>query len=779
MRRLRHVILEAHRRSLWQVLGVYLVSGWVVLQVVGELTRTAGLPLWVPPFALVLLLIGLPIVLATAVVQEGGPGARTGPGGGPGTGVGPEGEPGAATGEPAGIPPPSPGRSFLQRHLTWKRSFLGGVAAFSLLGVLAAAYLASWAAGIGPAGSLAAQGEIEEGDLLVLADFASSEHDPALGAMVTDALRMDLQESPLIRVMEGVDVRGALARMQASADAPLIPELAGEVALREGAKAVLEGSVSPAGVGYVFTATLRHAETERSLASFRETARSDEDVIPALDRLSRKIRERAGESLRSINAGPGLERVTTSSLPALRLYTEALRAFDRAEYRTVIELLEEAVELDPEFAMAWRALSVSLGNTEWDRVREREAAEEAYRHRERLSERERYLTEANYHRRVTGDQEAMAEAYRRVLRTQPDDRPALNNLGALHADRGEWDRAAELYARAVEAALSPPAVAFSNLIRAHLRRGLIDEARAVLDQFAKRHPENVDLFNSAFWVHILGGDEEGAREALETLRPLADQSPQARVVLEDRLARLALWRGRLAEAREHMERVEEAATELGPGSRLLQRHFRAHAEIVMGQTERGLRLLREAEADGLFAARPPADQWHFFHANLLGMAGRPDEAEAVLRRFDEEVPEEFHEPFYVRNQSARSYVTIQRGQTDEAIEIIRDIRARRADTDYAKRMGWALLEAGRLEEAVEEWETALAWRDQVHALHWHHGQNLWILQRIGPVYEALGEREKALAHYRRMVELWAEADPELQPRVREWRARIEALEAQP
>jgi eukaryotic-like serine/threonine-protein kinase len=767
MNRLKHLILEAHRRSLWQVLGVYLVSGWVVLQVVGELTRTAGLPPWVPPFALVLLLIGLPIVLATAVVQEGGPGGRTGPGD----------VPAGAPEEPASVPPPSPERSFLQRHLTWKRSLLGGAAAFTLLALLAGAYLASWATGIGPAASLAAQGQIEEGDLLVLADFSSPEDDPALGGMVTDALRMDLQESPLIRVMEVVDVRGALSRMQASADAPLTPDLAREVAFREGAKAVLEGSVAPAGAGYVFTATLRHAETERSLASFRETARSDEDVIPALDRLSRRIRERAGESLRSINAGPGLERVTTSSLPALRLYTEALRAFDRTEYRTVIELLEEAVELDPEFAMAWRALSVSLGNTEWDRVREREAAEQAYRHRLRLSERERYLTEANYHRRVTGDQDATAEAYRRVLRSHPDDRSALNNLGAFHADRGEWDRAAGFYERAVETALSPSSVAFGNLIRVHLRRGLMDEARAVLGHFAEWHPESLSLFDSAFWVHFIAGDEEGAREALEGLRTLAEGSPQARVALEDRLARLALWRGRLAQAREHMGRVEEAATELGPGSRLVQRLFRAHGEIVMGEAGRGLRLLREAEAEGLFAARPPSDQWHFFHANLLGMAGRPDEAEAVLRRFEEEVPEEFHEGFHTRNESARFYVAIQRGQAEEAIGIIQHIRAAHPCREcYAKRMGWALVETGRLQEAVEEWETALAWRDQIHALHWHLGQNLWILQRIGPVYEALGEGEKALAHYRRMVDLWAGADPELQPRVREWRERIEALE---
>ncbi len=75
MAHLKQLIHEIHRRSLWQVLGIYLVASWLVFQVVQTLTEGLGLPDWVPPIALILLLIGLPIVLATAFVQEGG-GAR-------------------------------------------------------------------------------------------------------------------------------------------------------------------------------------------------------------------------------------------------------------------------------------------------------------------------------------------------------------------------------------------------------------------------------------------------------------------------------------------------------------------------------------------------------------------------------------------------------------------------------------------------------------------------------------------------------------------------------
>jgi eukaryotic-like serine/threonine-protein kinase len=794
MSRIKHLIVEAHRRSIWQVLGVYLFSGWIVLQVVGELTRTAGLPPWVPPFALVLLLIGLPIVLATAVVQEGGPGggrAPAGEGQGPGTEASHASDQLATGGHRKGsastapepearppIPDPSPRRSFLQRHLTWKRALLGGAAAFTFLALLVGAYLVGWATGTGPGGSLTGRGDVIRGDRLVLADFGTVGADPGLGATVTDALRIDLHEHTILDLLEREEVRGTLLRMQRPPDGPLTPELAREVALREGAKAVLEGTVSQAGSGYLFTATLREAESDRILAPFREAASGNDDFTAALERLSRSIRNRIGEPLRSIYQSPGLERVTTRSLPALQRYTEAVRAFDRTDYRTAIALLEEAVELDPDFAMAWRALSVSLGNTEWDRGREQEAAREAYRLRDRLSERERYLTEANYHRRVTGDRAALMEAYRRVLRIDPWDRSAVNNLANEYASGGDYDAAIELLGRVVHRPVGlPPTVAHSNLIDNHLRRGSWDEALRVAELLEERHPESLAAHSQMFWVLLIRGQEEEARSWMEQLLRSGERNPQAVRAGERLLAGLALWRGRLAESRERRARAEAAGAEIGASPRLVDRLFRIHAEFVAGNDAAGLALLREAESQGLFAALPPSDQWHFFHANLLGMIGRVDEAEAVLRRFRDEVPESFHEAFHVRNESARFYIPLHRGNPDEAIGIIEAIR-----TDgpcpgcYAKRMGLGLVEAGLLQEGVAEWEAALGWRDRVHAPEWHLGQNLWILQRIGPVYEALGETEKALAHYRRMVDQWADADPELQPRVREWRERIAVLE---
>jgi hypothetical protein len=77
MARLKQLIREIHRRSLWQIVGVYVVGSWLVLQAVDTLAGALNLPDWAPPFALFLLIIGFPIVLATALVQDGA--ARTPP----------------------------------------------------------------------------------------------------------------------------------------------------------------------------------------------------------------------------------------------------------------------------------------------------------------------------------------------------------------------------------------------------------------------------------------------------------------------------------------------------------------------------------------------------------------------------------------------------------------------------------------------------------------------------------------------------------------------------
>jgi eukaryotic-like serine/threonine-protein kinase len=766
MKLFKHLVVEAHRRSLWQVLGVYAVSSWVVLEVAGTLTSVLGLPDWVPSLSLVLLVVGLPVVLATAFVQEGGPGVKGGR---------PERDEADPTPPEGPIPADVLAHPFLKRHLTWRRALLGGAVAFSLLAFLAGGYMVSWAAGMGPWGSLLAQGNLEEGDRILLSPFANSTDDPAWGPLVTEALRIDLQQLPRLRVLEpgSEEVRAILGRMRVDQEEPFGPALAREVALRGGYEAYLEGEVGRLGAGYVLTSTLRSTDSGEALASFRETARSDDELVPALDRFSRKVRERLGEPLRSIYASPPLAEVTTSSLDALRLFTEATNLMDRGDPRAAIPLVEEALELDPDFAMAWRVLALAFQRIQRERAREFEAITRAYQLSHRLPPRERLLVQAAYYCCVSPNSDATFQAYRRMLDLDPDDVAALNNLGNWFWGTGEYDLAAEHFERASRVP-DPAPEPFLNLIRLRLLQGEPDQAARELDRFAEHHAEHFGVADWRFWLSLIDDDVGRARGALD---PFVTD-PSRAVGVTSRLWVAALWEGRIAEARRRFDegrRVRE--TQSDAAGQLLATLQSAHAEIALGDRERGLAGYRRLVESGVLADLTPPDRWHFFQALVLALGGLPDEAEEMLRRFDEDVPPEFHDRFQSENRSVQAFVAIKRGNPSEAVRILEELRdsmsCRRC---YADRMGWALWEAGKPEEAAQEWEAFLSWKDLVHGLEFQAQRHLWVLQRIGPLYEELEDPARALFHYRRLARLWANADADLQPVVERARERIVALE---
>jgi TolB-like protein len=393
MNRLKRLIEEIHRRSLWQVLGIYLVGAWIGYEVIQSLTEGIGLPDWVPGFAVVVFIIGLPIVLATALVQEGAPAAShedsTPP---PDDQVAPEARP----------PDARPGIVGLRQLLTWRNAIVAGagIAMLALLAVSATGYMGLREAGIGPFGTLLTEGVLEERDRIVLADFENQTSDPLLAVAATQLFRTALSRSTAVHVAGQDYVAGVLRRMEREPDAPLDYDLAREVAVRQGLKAVTAGEVIAVGGSYVVSARLVAAETGEVLWEDSETARDSTAITDSIDRLSRRLRERIGESLRTIRGNRPLDQVTTGSLEALQKYSQGVRAIDvEADYAKGVGLLSEAVALDTAFAMAY----LKLGHVSFlaeNRTRTVEAFTRAYRHRDRLTDRERYITIAGYYTAV-------------------------------------------------------------------------------------------------------------------------------------------------------------------------------------------------------------------------------------------------------------------------------------------------------------------------------------------------------------------------------------------
>ncbi len=283
-------VLHGGRFPIGKALGLWAAATAAVGVTAWAATEVIGLPDWVFPGSLGVMLAGLPVIGITAFVQRTAYRAfATTPQHTPGGGVPAQGT--LATLALKASP-----------HVSWRRTWIGGGLAVGAFAVLVVGFMVSRAFGIGPAASLRGKGAFGAQETVIVADFRSPAGDSALGPTVAEALRTDLAQSSSLKVLTRASVREILGLMQRPTESVVPFELAREIATREGAKAVLDGEIVRLGQSYVVSARLVAALDGQELATFRETAGSEDELIGALGDLSRAVREKAGESLRAIRA---------------------------------------------------------------------------------------------------------------------------------------------------------------------------------------------------------------------------------------------------------------------------------------------------------------------------------------------------------------------------------------------------------------------------------------------------------------------------------------------
>lgn len=775
---LRRLVREAHRRSLWQVLGIYLVGSWIGYQVVLNVMQGFGLPDWVAPFSLVLFLIGLPIVVATAFVQEGLPERRDFerkadphvlvPG------FSTAADEVIAAGQPESRPTPEARRPTpVARHLTWPKAILGGVAAFLVLGFSTAGYMGLRSAGIGPMGSLVGRGELAASDAIVLAQFTGAPGDSVLTGAVTEAFRVDFEQSTIVRLVGPQQMADVLRRMARDAHAPITESLAREIAEREGFKAVLTGEVNPVGSGFVLSARLLAADG-RVLASARETALDSGSVLPAIDALSKALRERIGESLRTIRANPPLEQVTTPSLEALRRYTQSLSARDDGDPERAIELLEEAIAADSGFAMAWRKIAAIAGSPGMDPDLRVRAATRAYELRDRLTDRERHLAAAGYYSWVRGDDDGAEREYRSVLELHPDETTALNNLALILTNRRDFAEAEQLLARAVE--IGGSLVFFENHAGALYFLGRRDDAMAALERMRELYPDNA--LSTLIEAALLSG--EGNFDAADSVAGdlhRTERNDNLRTGFQYQAIGSLAARGRVREAIALTHAIERTYANEAPSEALFAALVRVDLiGRVLRDTGRARAELNAALRRHPLGAMEPLQRPYAFL--VIGSAGMGDEAAARrwITEYRAAVPPEHR---------------VARRPADLSIEVIErvldgDLGAARATIDElwdiipcdicgAAQLADAYTRDGDDRSALELYERYLETPYIYRTMEVDYAQLAHTLVASAELYERIGDSEAAARNYARFIELWQDADPELQPRVRAARARLEAI----
>ena len=665
-------------------------------------------------------------------------------------------------------------------HLRWSRMVRGGAYVLAAFVVIVAGYLALGAAGIGPGASLLAKGMMSANARILVADFrVASGPDTLLGAVVSEALRTDLGQSNVVSVVSGTSVGQALRRMQRSPETRVDSALAREIAEREGITAIVDGTITPLSAGtYIIVARLVSAEDGSELASFRETADARE-IIEATEAIAREMREEIGESLKDVRATPGLGAVTTGSLEALRKYADGVRAAEvEGDYPKAIALLREAVAIDTTFAMAWRKLGVSLSNYGMSRASIDSAATKAYQYRDRLTEYEAANAVGYYYQSGPGrNRQKAIEAYESIMGKAPGSDASVHNLALLVSSRREFARAESLYRRRI-AAGGAPVVTYGNLESVLFTQGKIAEADSVRRISEQLFPNNPQTEGGEL-VYLYHRGQLDSMEAVGA-RMRAHRDLRTRSTGWYALASLQLLRGQVRAALRSLDQARRIDSTRGVVIPPVQDSiFTAFIDLMIIQNrERAIQRFERA-LQTLPESQRATSQGTYFYAT----AGQPQRAREMLTHEEGQVRDSIDrrlaEPQLHRQ---RAEVLLAEGKPLEALA---ELRASEITVDGPVNACPICLSPalGRAFDKANMPDSAIFWFE--HYLETPMAQRLnfdldvttvpGATRRLGELYEAKGDYSKAAAYYQKFVDLWKNADPELQPQVTEIRQRLARL----
>lgn len=342
-------------------------------------------------------------------------------------------------------------------------------------------------------------------DTVVLADFANTTGDPVFDGTLKQALAVQLGQSPFLNIYSDERVREALRFMGRSPDERVTKDIAREICQRQGLKALLAGSVSSLGSHYVIALDAINAESGESIAREQVEAESKEQVLSALGKAALALREKLGESLSSIkNHDVPIEQATTSSLEALKAYAMGNQARSQGKNDEEIRFFKRAIELDPNFAMAYARTAVYHGN----RGEVEDAlpyAQKAFDLRDRVSERERLYISEKYYNYVLGDADKAMEVLQTWTRLYPNDFIPHNNLALRYQQFGRYEDALKEVLEAVR--LNPSnTAARDNLIGTFMALNRFDEASAALEELRALYPDGPAVHFNGYTLAFLRGD---------------------------------------------------------------------------------------------------------------------------------------------------------------------------------------------------------------------------------------------------------------------------------
>jgi eukaryotic-like serine/threonine-protein kinase len=623
-----------------------------------------------------------------------------------------------------------------------------------------------WALPVGAAAVVAAMGlggwfydtrrahALNETDTVVLADFTNKTGDEVFDDTLRQGLTVQLEQSPFLSLISDQRARQTLQMMGKPPDAKLMPEVARDLCTRTGSKVYLTGTISSLGSAYVLGINAVNCQTGDSLAQEQVTADSKEHVLTALGEASTKLREKLGESLKSVQklATP-IEQATTPSLEALQAFSLGRRTMmEQGNYAAAVPQFQRAIQLDPNLAMGYASLGTTYNN-----LGEKELAAEntrrAYELRGKVSEREKFYIESHYHHFVTGDLEKAKQVYELWAQTYPRETVPLINLGVLYQTLGQFEKALEDF-KAAQRLTPNDAVAYQNLLTVFINLYRVKEARATAADAAAKKIDSPGIRLALYQLAFLETDDAGMAEQVKWAAEHAvDES-----ALPCYEADTAAYVGQLNKARELSRQAVTQAQHAGRKERAAG----CEAEAALREALFGNG--GEARRFAANALRNSSGRDALFVAGLaLALVGDTNQAAEVAEGMKVRFPEDTVVQFNYL-PTLHGQIALNDGDKSRALEFLKTASPYEAGLpgagSYSTNMypvyvrGQALLALQQGGEAAAEFQKILNWPGVVG------NEPIGALARLGLARARAmnGETAKARASYDDFLLLWKNAD---------------------
>ncbi len=595
--------------------------------------------------------------------------------------------------------------------------------------------------------------KLNQGDTIVLADFANSTGDGVFDGSLKQGLSIALSQSPFLNIVPDRKVRATLKLMTQPTNAPLTAELAQEVCQRTGSKAYVAGAIAALGSEFVIGLRAEDCQNGEILAQEQLTAKTKEDVIPALGTAASRLRGALGESISSVQKlDVPLREATTSSLDALKEYTLGGLAENENGQNAAIQHYQRAVALDPQFARAYSGLSGKYFDAGESSLAAK-AATKAYELRSRGTDLEQVQIESSYYSFTTGDLEKAAAAYERWAEMRPRSPTPHSSLAYIYSQIGQNDKALAEELEALR--LAPAGEQYANVVSAYIALGRLKEATATV---VEARTQKLDLpinHNNLYLIAFLEHD----RATMEREAAWAAGKPEIGAILLYSQSCTSSYFGKLNEARESLRRASaSAASEDLKETAASYRADGAIHEALYGNFRKAERALRTVSI-------PASGQDVQAAAGMAyAFAGDRVRAQALADRLGKQFPENTIVQFNYL-PVIRAQIALNSKNPSQALDLLQSARPYELGqpAQVVSLNVYAAFVRGEAYLAIHDGPAALA---EFQKILDNPGMSLnepiAALAHLGLARSAVlkGDQASAQSFYQDFIRLWKDADPE-------------------